>query len=94
MIEYLYNAVRATAGEDICICAKITDDFGECVTDTCSLMLHDDKDLIVSVEGELLDEAWDFVIPANVTANLHGRFWYCICCGNTNLCFKQPIYLI
>lgn len=94
MIEYLYDCIRATAGQDICICANITDDFGECITAPCSLMLHDDEDLIASVVGVLIDDVWEFVIPANATANLHGRFWYCICCGNTNLCFKQPIYLV
>lgn len=95
MIEYLHDAIRATAGQDICVCAKITDDDGELITNVCSLMLHDDDNMLVSAPGFLDEEGvWEFTIPAEATANLSGRFWYCICCDNTNLCFKQPIYLV
>lgn len=95
MIEYLHNAVRATAGEDICICAKITDDSGIAIENGhCHVMLYDDLSLLATVDGACIDGAWEYVIPADVTKGLCGRYWYCICVENSSLCFKQPIYLI
>lgn len=95
MIEYLYNAIRATAGKDISIAAKITTESGATLTDICSLMLSNDKgELISSVAGSLVDDAWQFTIPAEITKGLNGRYWYCFCTSDTNLCFKQPIYLV
>ena len=95
MIEYLHSAIRATAGEDICICAKITDDEGAAIDNAhCHVMLYDDLSLLATVDGACVDGAWEYIIPADVTRGLHGRFWYCICVDNTSLCFKQPIYLI
>ena len=95
MIEYLYNAIRATAGEDVVIAANITDDSGTVIIDTeCRMMLHDDLSMIANVEGAYIDGAWEFVIPADATRGLCGRFWYCICAKDNTLCFKQPIYLI
>lgn len=94
MVEYLYDAIRATAGQDICICASITDDDGVAITDSCGLMLHDDNSMITRVNGTFDGELWSFIIPSDVTEGLTGRYWYCICRNNTNLCFKTPIYLI
>lgn len=94
MIEYLYNAIRATAGEDITITAEITDDSGECVADGCALMLWDDKELLTSVDGMLIDDLWSFTIPADKTAGLVGRYWYCICHNHNKLQFKEPLYLV
>jgi hypothetical protein len=93
MIEYIYDAIRATAGQEICICALITDDEGNAVSEGCGLMLHDDDGMIVKVEGVFNGEDWSFVIPAEATQGLKGRYWYCICRANSNLCFKTPIYL-
>lgn len=94
MIEYLYDAIRATAGEAITIAAEITNENGDCITEQCGLMLSDDNGLIVKVNGSLVNDTWNFIISAEATANLHGRYWYCICKNNKSLCFKQPIYLI
>lgn len=98
MIEYLYDAIRAAAGNDITITAEITNDEGEELTDACSLMLHDvDKEtLITMVPGEYFaeDGEWRFTIPGEVTKGLSGRFWYCICYHDVSLCFKEPIYLV
>lgn len=92
MIEYLYDCIRATAGQDICICAVITDDAGDPITSGCSLMLHDNEDMLVKINGVYDGEAWSFDVPAEDTKELKGRYWYCICKDNTNLCFKTPIY--
>jgi hypothetical protein len=94
MIEYLYDAIRATAGEPITIAAEITDDNGECITDNCGLMLHNDNEMIIKVNGSLDGDIWSFVIPAEATKGLVGRYWYCICKDNQSLCFRQPLYLI
>ncbi len=95
MIEYLYDAIRATAGEDITIAASITDETGEAFTGECHLMLFDDLALIDTVKGLTFDnKTWDFHIPADTTRGRLGRYWYCICAEDVALCFKQPIYLI
>lgn len=98
MIEYLYDAIRATAGQDITITAEITNDEGEQLTEACHLMLYgiDKESLITTVNGEYFEEdsEWRFTIPGEATKGLSGRYWYCICYHDINLCFKEPIYLV
>ena len=95
MIEYLYNAIKATAGRDIELAAKVTNESGKVVNEQCHLMLMDESgDLITRATGNLIDGVWQFTIPAAVTADKQGRFWYCICGEEQNYCFKQPIYLV
>lgn len=94
MIEYLYNAIRATAGEDITIAAEITDNSGFCVNDGCALMLWDDEKLLTSVDGVLIDDLWNFTIPGDATSGLKGRYWYCVCHYHSKLQFKEPIYFV
>lgn len=97
MIEYLHNAIRAVAGQDIGIAATITnDETGDYITNDCSLMLHDkDKNMLYEAKGNYLDEVsmWQFTIPATITTGLSGRYWYCIQNAGNNLCFLEPIYL-
>ena len=96
-IEYLYDCIRATAGQDICVCAVITDDSGEAITDGCKLMLSEgesDSTLLTTINGDYDGEQWNFHIPAAVTHDLYGRYWYCVCRSDTKLCFKTPIYLM
>lgn len=95
MVEYLYNAIRASAGSDAVIGAHIRNTSGECIKENCSLMLHDDNDMLGTFEGALDgSECWTFTIPAEITKDLKGRYWYCICHQGVNLCFKEPIYFI
>lgn len=95
MIEYLFNAIRARAGEDIVITAKLTNEDGETITEPSILTLStEDKKIISQVNGELLEDTWYFTIPANDTKELNGRYWYCIKANNESLCFRQPIYLV
>ena len=96
MIEYLYNAIRAAAGNDIAITALITDDSGVDITEGCSLMLHDkDREtMIAQFYGDYVNGEWLFIIPAEITRGLNGRYWYCIKHNNSNLCFIEPIYLV
>lgn len=94
MIEYLYDAIRATAGLDITIAANITDDEGNVITEGCSLMLSDDDEVITMATGYFDGELWEFNIPAATTSGLQGRYWYCIHHNDNTLCFKKPIYLM
>ena len=94
MVEYLYDCIRATAGQDICILAVITDDEGLAITDACGLMLYDDNGMLFRVNGTYDGEEWSFEIPAELTEGLHGRYWYYVYRNDTNLCFKTPIYLM
>lgn len=95
MIEYLYNAIRATAGDTVTITAKITDTFGGIVQDSCSLCIYDDEAKIIEAAGELDGELWNFTIEAAATAALKGRYWYKVCdCNHNSINFMQPIYFV
>ena len=96
MIEYLYDAIRAVAGQDFTVTAKIVDDEGNVVTDGCKFMFYPDNDTIVAIEGTYYTDiqSWQFNIPANVTKGLTGRYFYCIQRDGKNLCFKTPLYLV
>ena len=94
MIEYLYDAIRATAGTDITIAAEVEEDNGETAElENYSLVLHINEKML-EFNGENAEGIWEFTIPAAATSGLNGRFWYCIKKNGTMLCFKQPIYLI
>lgn len=92
MIEYLYDAIRATTGSDITIVARVTED-DESVVGTC-LALHIDAEHMIMIEGELVNEVYQFTIPAEVTAGLSGRYSYCFMKEGQPLCFKKPIYFV
>lgn len=92
MIEYLHNAIRATAGADIVITSKVTED--DTPLEGVGFMLHMGEDSAIVVPGELIEGVYQFTIPANITAGLHGRYEYCLCQESQPLCFKQPIYFV
>lgn len=96
MIEYLYDAIRAVAGQDITVTATITDDTGYLITDDCEFTLHNNDGEIYTAAGTYLqnEATWAFFIPAEITKGLKGRFWYCVRHNGINICFKQPMYLI
>lgn len=94
MIEYLYDAVRASAGQSITVSARITDDEGALIDYGCELKFYDKEKMLTSVEGILEDEVWNFIIPAEATKNLNGRHFYSICHNDADICFKKPLYLI
>lgn len=93
MIEYLANAIRATAGEEFVIVANIAED-GIDVTSGCGFMLHIDEDNVIMIDGEYKDELWFFTVPAEATKGLSGRYFYCLCRDGNTLCFQEPIYLM
>lgn len=96
MVEYLYNAIKAVAAQDIKINAIVTDEKEELITTNCSLVLHNDDSELYTAEGQYIEDSgsWDFIIPGEATVGMKGRYWYCIRHENSNLCFKQPIYLV
>lgn len=95
MVEYLYDAIRAVAGQDVLINAIATNPDETLITTNCSLVLHSDTEELVKVDGVCSDHGmWEFTIPAEKTAGLAGRYWYCIQHEGSNLCFKEPIYLL
>lgn len=97
MVEYLYDCIRATAGEDIGLTAIIENDNGEPITEHCHVMLFDkDNTLIYTGNGLYIDDLneWQFTIPGEITKEKTGRYWYRICSSVQSLCFKQPIYFI
>lgn len=95
MIEYLYNAVRATAGEEINISAIITDNSGASVTENCGITFYGDEKT-TAISGIYYEDLkqWAFIIPADITEGLNGRYFYTIWQGGKDLCFKQPLYLM
>ena len=97
MIEYLYNAIRATTGQDICICADITNAEGVLLTEGCYInFFSPEKEFIASFDGtyDADSSEWKFVIPGEATKGLVGRYFYCIAYNGQSLCFRQPIYLV
>lgn len=98
MVEYLYDAIKTVAGQEAVINAVITDDNEQDITQGCMFILHDvdGHKVKAMIGGSYLGEngMWEFRIPASVTTGLSGRYWYCIQHNESNLCFKQPIYLV
>ena len=97
MIEYLYDAIRATSGDDIVICACIRDEDGNLYGEGSQLCLYDEQhNMITMIKGEFNEEnEYQYTIPAETTKDRYGRYWYAICDLEHNaLSFKQPIYLV
>lgn len=92
MIEYLYDAIRATAGADVVITSRIVED--DACVEGVGLMLHLDEENAIVVPGVLENEVYQFTIPAEITRELKGRYLYCFCKEDEPLCFKEPIYFV
>lgn len=94
MVEYLYDCVKAVAGEDINILAEITDADGKDITSGCSLLFIDkDYAIIGDYAGTYSDGAWMFTIPAAVTTDMDGCYWYRIKFKDNSMSFAAPIYI-
>ena len=95
MIEYLYNAIKASGGDDIRIAAELTDSNGNAIKGGCRLQLYDNNVLIDTVDGTYNKDSneWTFIIPSVVTEGLTGRYFYSISHDTSHLQFKQPLYL-
>lgn len=96
MIEYLYDAIRAVAGQDIGVTAKITDDDDMLITENCELVLHFNDGDMKRYPGVFIPELgeWSFTVPGEDTLGYRGKHWYCIQRNGENLCFKTPLFLV
>lgn len=94
MIEYLYDVIRVSAGGDATITAEATDGAGNPISDGCYFILYLEDNKIISFSGDCVNGIWNFTIPADITKDLKGRYWYCIKHNDNDLCFKQPIYFV
>ena len=98
MIEYLYNGIRAHAGNHIVISAVVTNELDEVITEGVTLAFHDKdrKTMLYVAEGIYSEDTkeFSFVIPKEITQGLNGRYWYCIQHNGDALCFKEPVYLV
>lgn len=94
VVEYLYDCIKAISGEDISICAEITDADGADITSGCNLLFID-KDFVTIGEykGTYVNGVWNFTIPAEVTKDMNGRYWYRIRLNDDSLSFSAPIYI-
>lgn len=94
MTEYLYDAIHAINGEAIDIAAQITDADGNNIESGCSLAVFDDNcSLFYKADGVYANGMWTFVIPAEVSQNMRGRYWYRVMNADGSLNFNAPIYL-
>ena len=94
MVELLYNAIKAVAGEDINILADITDSEGKDITSGCSIVfLGKDYSILGEYDCTYKNGEWTFNIPAAVTTDLKGRYWYSIKFDGGALSFAAPIYM-
>lgn len=94
MTEFLYDCIKAVAGEDINIGAQITDVDGNNITSGCSLLfINKNFNTIAEYAGTYADGTWTFTIPAEATKGMEGRYWYRIKYNDNSLSFAAPIYL-
>lgn len=94
MVEYLYDCIKTIAGEDISICAEITDAMENPITTGCSIVFIDkDFSTIGEYDGVYSGGAWTFTIPAQVTKGMEGRYWYRIKLKDESLSCAAPIYM-
>lgn len=93
MIEYLYNAIRATAGDTAEVAVIITDENNNFIKENVYFMLFDINDnLITSVNGDFTGSEWIFNVPT--TGLEKGNYYYCLAHNDEKLCFKQAFYLV
>nr|DAJ77168.1 MAG TPA: hypothetical protein [Caudoviricetes sp.] len=96
MIEYLYDAVRTSDGEDMTITATIQENDGTVITDGCALRVFDNEGAqVLEKEGIYYSDVqeWEFKfeLPYNSACN---RYFYTISHNGIDLAFKAPIYLV
>lgn len=97
MVEYLHDAIRASAGTNIIIQARVLDEFNNEVKENVYFIICDKEDQtkhLIEVEAFDGGEALIFEIPAEITKDFKGRYWYCIKHNNEQMCFLQPIYFV
>ena len=98
MVDYLYDVIKAVAGEELQIAAVITDENGADVSEGCVLVLafgqhaephaQFDGTFTASNKGGF----WSFVVPAAATKG-ERKLWYKVMKDGESLSFYRPLYL-
>jgi hypothetical protein len=94
MVEYLYDAIRVTAGEDFSIAATIPEETGE---EKCTMTISDKEgNAVLVLEGEYDadNKYWMFTAEHHQTEGFSGHYQYCICDRGVSLQFEQPLYFV
>ena len=93
MVEYFYDYIKVSAGEENVVCAMISEEDGTAIISNCDFTLYDNfGNILAVVEGIYYDEPgyWAFAIPAIEET---GRYYYAIGNNGTELMFKKPFYV-
>lgn len=96
MIEYLYDAVRTSDGEDMTITAAIRENDGTTITDGCALRIFDEGGaLIDEVDGTYYTDVgkWTFKFTFP-THKARARYFYTIAHNGEDINFKARIYVV
>lgn len=88
MIEFLYDAIRLSYGEEIILQVCLYDDEDQEITEGNAVLQIGNKD----IQGYYDDECWNFLIPS--TIGLKGRYFYRVICDNVVFNFDAPIYFV
>lgn len=91
MIEYIYDLIRVSAGEDAIIEARITDVDGSVITEGCNFVLYQGDKMAVYY-GTCEDGIWQFGVATSGLPK--GRYQYCIRQGDASLCFLKPLHIV
>ena len=94
MVEYIYDAIRVSSGSGFMLEAEVKTADGVLITENVKLLISNGKSIVAKIDGEYYDEIWHFTANEETTAELKGRYFYCIRKGNEPLCFKEPIYFV
>lgn len=97
LLEYIYDTIKATAGEDLDITAYVVDENGDSISQGCRLILRNGDESVLAVAEGIYnaDEGmWHFHVPGERTAGLKGKHWYCVKQDDETICFLEPFYLI
>lgn len=95
-IEYLYDMIKVTGGEDALVTALITEN--DEIAEAAGFHLYDQElTELLYVPGQLDEQGlyFEFPIAGEVTKYMKGRYLYNICNGNgSSRCFYQPILIV
>lgn len=93
MVEYFYDYIKVTAGEENILCAFIQEQDGTAITTNCDFTLFDNfGNMLFEVQGEYVEEMgyWMFAVPA---IDEPGRYYYTIGNDGVDLNYKTPYYV-
>lgn len=90
MIEFLYDAIRLSYGEEMILQVSLYDDEDQEITEGNANLEIGDYTIHGTYNDE--DECWNFLIPS--TIGLKGRHFYRVVCDGIIFNFDAPIYFV